>query len=54
MGATQLFGDHVFHEHGQYTSLAEASNGRLYAAPYDALRVLEIDPALDIFTKLLS
>ena len=28
-----------------YFSLAAASNGRLYGAPCDASRVLEIDPA---------
>ena len=50
VGTTELLGEelpsHGIHggTYAQYASLAEASNGRLYAVPYHALRVLEIDP----------
>ena len=37
----------------KYNSLAVASNGRLYAAPCNASRVLEIDPA-DGATRLIG
>ena len=46
MAAVRFIGDELTRRADLgYESLAVARNGRLYAAPYYALQVLEIDPA---------
>ena len=52
VGRVNLIGQDLGSADFKYLSLELANNGKLYAAPFDALQVLEIDPVAGTTTLI--